>query len=952
MEGGLSIYCVGERMADHDMKKLLLLTLLVTCGYAHTFSQSWKRIGGWGNQFNDIKWVTEELAYVTGDNIILKTMDGGLSWVEQEAPTDQIMHSLDFADEENGLIVGRNGTVYRTDNGGENWKILNLGTVEDLTCIKYASKTKIFIVGKNGTQFTSDNSGQTWKLHEKPSGFDLNAVSFVNQDSGFIVTSGGEIMKTIDGGLQWKLIGSSFAAALNDIHFLSDTVGYVVGDGGIIVKTTDGGDSWNHINSGMETDFNKVVFHSNNSQIGLVVGMNGTILRTMNGGLTFANVNSRTVQNVKGVSFKGHSNTVYAVAASGVMISSTNSGSGWAIQLSGRGNDYSAVLFLTDQIGYIVGENGLILSTNNGGVSFTDRSRSLSWHFNTLYFTSNSVGFVGGDNGTILNTTNSGSSWIAFNPGIHRNIYGMYFFSYDHGYVVGSGGYIAKTDNRGINWTTIDSGSGETDLRAIGFFPDSTGIIVGDSGWISRSEDGLLWEKVHLSTNRDLNTLAILNENVGIAAGKEGVLYKTADKGRTWKDIKIPSIENINDIDFVNESTGFAVGDKGEIYRTVDGGENWTPMPTGTYQKFTGVSFAEEGVAYAVGENGSLFTYRCSIPEAIPVISGLEETCIGQQIYTIEGDSEPGMSYQWRVDGGTILEGQGTARLVVDWNDSGRHAVMVRGQNNCGHGQYAALEVAVSTEPEQISEIKGNGAVCLDTSEEYRVDSLAGITYIWEVNGGIIKSGQGTSQITVEWTDSNGESIQVTPKNDCGQGSPLKKVIQITAKPVHPSLIDGPATVGLEEAMYSVHAIPGVNYQWTIGNNGTIIGGQGTGQIRVRWDNEGDFLLTVNPVNACGQGESQTLAVNVNLVTGLSEINRHSSISVFPNPSTGKIQIVAENAHDISDIRIYSSLGQLIYQLKGGLREPEFHIGELPKGVHAIVVSSRAGSFIQKVIVQ
>ena len=952
MEAGLGIYCVGEGIADHDMKKLLLLTLLVTWGYADTFSQSWKRIGGWGNQFSDIKWVTEELAYVTGENIILKTMDGGLSWVEQEAPTDRLMYSLDFADEENGFIVGQDGAVYHTDSGGKNWKVLDLGTGEDLKSIKYLSGTQVIIVGKNGTKFKSNDGGQSWELLENSSEFDLNAVVFVNSDLGFLVTSGGEIMKTVDGGLQWKPTGSPVDAALNDIYFLNDTVGYVVGKRGIIVKTTNGGDSWNYVSSGMQTDFNKVLFHPNNPQIGLVVGVDGTILRTMNGGLTFANVNSRTEQDIHGISFKGYSNTVYAVAASGVMISSTNSGSGWAIQFSGKGNDYSAVRFLTDQIGYIIGENGLILSTNNGGVSFTDRSRSGPLPFNTLYFTSNSVGFVGGDNGTILNTTNSGSSWVAFSPDTHRNIYGMYFFSYDHGYVVGGGGYIAKTDDRGINWTTIDQGDGRTNLRDIGFFPDSTGIVVGDSGWISRSEDGLLWETVHLPENADLNALAIQDENTAIAGGKGGILYKTVDRGKTWNNIKRPSVVNINDIDFVNESIGFAVGDKGKIYRTVDGGENWTTTPTGTYQKFTGISFGEEGVAYAVGENGSLFTYRCSIPEAIPAISGSDETCIGQQIYTIEEGIEPGVSYQWRVDGGTVLEGQGTARLVVDWDGPGRHAVMVRGQNDCGDGEYAALEVAVSTDPEQVSGIKGNGAVCLNALEEYRVDSLHEITHIWEVEGGKIESGQGTSKVVVEWTDDNGGFIQVTPENSCGQGGLLKKKIQVTTKPGHPSPIDGPATVGLEEAVYSVHAVPGVNYQWSAGNNGTIVDGQGTGQIRVRWDNEGDFLVAVKPVNACGEGASQTLAVNVSLITGLSEIGHPSAINIFPNPSRGNILIIAKGIYQIVEIRIYSSSGQLIYHVKDGLKKSEFHVGELPRGVHTVMIVSRIGVFIEKIIVQ
>src|SRR5690606_26565996 len=141
-----------------------------------------------------------------------------------------------------------------------------------------------------------------------------------------------------------------------------------------------------------------------------ISGKNGTILRTVNGGLTFATAGSRTTQAINGINFRPNSNIVYAVAGSGVVISSTNSGGSWTLRYSGRANNYTGVQFTTDLRGYIIGEEGLSLLTGNGGTSFTVRSRPLSLPFNALHFVSNTAGYISGNNGNIITTTNSGGA--------------------------------------------------------------------------------------------------------------------------------------------------------------------------------------------------------------------------------------------------------------------------------------------------------------------------------------------------------------------------------------------------------------------------------------------------------------------------------------------------------------------------------------------------------------
>jgi photosystem II stability/assembly factor-like uncharacterized protein len=934
------------------MKKLLLLSLFLLLAYDFSYSQSWRRVGNWGNRFTDIEWVNEDVAYITGENIILKTIDEGLSWIEQEAPSDHLMLALDFYDEQNGLIVGQEGTAYRTSDGGAIWNIISLGTSVDLKDIKYVSNSIVYITGNDGSLFKSTNGGIDWSQQEINTQSDLNSVIFVSIDTGYIATSNSEIIRTLDGGTSWEITETGFESSLNDIHFLNDTVGYAVGDKGTIIKTEDAGRNWAYINSGMDTDFNKVAFNPNNPLFGVVTGKNGTILRTGNGGLTFATTNSRTTQSISGISFRQGSNIVYAVAASGVVISSTNSGSSWSLRFSGRSNDYAAVQFLTDMRGYIIGEDGLILLTGNGGTTFTVRSRPLSLPFNALYFVSNTAGYISGNNGNIISTTNSGGSWTALNPGTNRNVYGMYFSNINQGYVVGSRGYIAKTENRGVNWSTIAPGNDAIDYRDISFFENNIGIIVGGKGWISRSEDGKTWNKISISGVEDFKSLAILDENTAIVVGNNGSIYKTMDQGLIWRKINVSFNRNFNDTEFLDESVGFIVGDKGLVLKTYDAGETWEQMASGTFQNFTGVSFGDLSTGYAVGENGTLFNYSCMAPQPLTTIFGEDNICISQQVYTVQESTEPGVTYEWRVDGGTILEGQGTARAVIEWDTPGRNAIMVRGKNNCGNGSSSALEVLVSTQPELTGEIQGNGSVCLNTPEEYRVDSLQGTEYIWETTGGTIKAGQGTSKITVEWTVLSQQSVKVTPINPCGEGQALDKSILVSTAPSIPSNIEGPSLVGLEEADYAIEAAPDVNYQWSAGGGGSIVNGQGTGSIRVLWEEEGDYILTVTPMNACDEGESRTFPVNVNLITGLDDEDYDPVFQIYPTPSSGEINVLTRGIPEIKEISIYNALGQLIHNSTLQPDRVEFQMHNLPIGIHTVVLKSRTKNYVKMIIVQ
>jgi len=92
----------------------------------------------------------------------------------------------------------------------------------------------------------------------------------------------------------------------------------------------------------------------------------------------------------------------------------------------------------------------------------------------------------------------------------------------------------------------------------------------------------------------------------------------------------------------------------------------------------------------------------------------------------------------------------------------------VAGENQCGTGATSDdLVILLSDTPEPI--IAGPAQTCDNTEEIYLAEDHAGNTYDWAVVGGNILEGQGTSQITVYWTNPGQGQVNVTESTpeDC-----------------------------------------------------------------------------------------------------------------------------------------------------------------------------------------
>ena len=210
-----------------------------------------------------------------------------------------------------------------------------------------------------------------------------------------------------------------------------------------------------------------------------------------------------------------------------------------------------------------------------------------------------------------------------------------------------------------------------------------------------------------------------------------------------------------------------------------------------------------------------------SIPP-IGNISGNDIICAGaMETYSIP--AVPGaVSYTWTTSCGSIVSGQGTEAIQIDWtgcNNGGQICVMA--QVNCGSTSQTCMDVSATTAP-ATPVLNGPTTGCFGGIDTFCVNADPNVSsYNWSFNNlnATITSGQGTNCITVSWNDGNqlGE-VCVEAVNDCG--SSPQSCIPVIVPDYVPPFVIGPDTLCTNDT--AVYTAGDIIDNWVV-DCGTII---------------------------------------------------------------------------------------------------------------------------------
>jgi len=211
---------------------------------------------GLNKRYTSIFFVNENVGFLTCyDGSILKTTDSGETWNEINTYNDLPLYDINFVNESIGFAVGGNAScggsgctlpgsiMLKTIDGGESWiKQEIYSDKSELHLIEFASDSKGFAIGY-GTNLITIDAGMTWEPYPANFGGYVYDLQFISENVGFLSGIKGILYKTIDGGVSWIDISLDISYQLYTVGFQTEEIGYL-GSYKRLMKTTDGGVSW------------------------------------------------------------------------------------------------------------------------------------------------------------------------------------------------------------------------------------------------------------------------------------------------------------------------------------------------------------------------------------------------------------------------------------------------------------------------------------------------------------------------------------------------------------------------------------------------------------------------------------------------------------------------------------------------------------------------------------
>ncbi|MBS1742524.1 MAG: lamin tail domain-containing protein [Bacteroidetes bacterium] len=278
-------------------------------------------------------------------------------------------------------------------------------------------------------------------------------------------------------------------------------------------------------------------------------------------------------------------------------------------------------------------------------------------------------------------------------------------------------------------------------------------------------------------------------------------------------------------------------------------------------------------------------TFAINLPLVAPVVTGPVNICqyIGTGdpvVYTFNSVNATGYSYILPPNV-TLVSSTSNSITVNFLNGFAAQAnkqIRVTALSSCGNSPQT-IYYLVAQSPNTPAPITGNNNVCpiigTPGTYTYTISPVAGASsYAWTAQAGTTSithpNGPGINDtiITVSFTNSfTSSSITVQAVNGCGTSNARSILINKIA-PTSPGIISGPTNVcayiapGGTSATYSVPAVAGNTYNWTIPGTALNVTGQGTASISFTYPSGyTGGTISVVATNGCGTSGVRTLTV-------------------------------------------------------------------------------------------
>ena len=231
-------------------------------------------------------------------------------------------------------------------------------------------------------------------------------------------------------------------------------------------------------------------------------------------------------------------------------------------------------------------KNGVILQSGDMGKHWKKLTYIPDLKANgleTIAFLNGNTGVIGGWDGIFLYTSDGGTEWknvpAASQPGVNdplKVIRAVDALKVNHVVAIGEledgTSKVYYSENGAETWADVSGieGNPVTVCHSPSHF-----FLTTNEGTIYTSTDGKHWVACMIDNNQSLNAISFMTDEIGMAAGANGVVFKTTDGGKSWEKMTINSTADFQAIAWHSNEKIYLAGESEALFYTEDAGKSW-----------------------------------------------------------------------------------------------------------------------------------------------------------------------------------------------------------------------------------------------------------------------------------------------------------------------------------------------------------------------------------------
>jgi photosystem II stability/assembly factor-like uncharacterized protein len=450
-----------------------------------------------------VQFVTPLVGYLTDNNAVLKTNDGGQTFTDVTPGVMGIaFNKLFFLDAQNGWVAANSGgavpNFYHTTNGGTSWTPVQVFPLSPNYYIPISSLTFADpLHGSVAGGIITVDGGQTWTVGQGTAGVTKLRTTGV----GFSVGPAGLLLLTSDFGLTGRLGYQKLVFAFDRVGFPDPVRGWALGDRRLF-RTTTRGESWQPVD---------VAGHAPG-----VDWPNSSLLTG-----AFPDTDTAYVAGQENIS---PTNQVVFI------LKTVDAGQNWSrLPLPGAGtaNDLQ---FRDCRFGLLVGDGGATWYTRNGGQSWQPGSSGTTQHLRTVSWADNTTAYARGDGATFIKTMDGGQTWQAVGNTFFTSypaVTGINFLTPQLGFAYN--GFLVRTTDGGQTWSFISTNQNQVSgISGVSFTSAHEGWAYGNRVFHT-TDAGLTWTR-QVNVGIPQNSGGFIDHYNGWVAGENGMIVRYSEK--------------------------------------------------------------------------------------------------------------------------------------------------------------------------------------------------------------------------------------------------------------------------------------------------------------------------------------------------------------------------------------------------------------------------------------